>query len=69
MKLKNFGSNRPQFGTYLFFQNLANLLFEAAKDCGYVDPKKVEEILCVSQREGEPPSKRLRHSVSGTDEG
>ena len=32
---------------YLQFmlQKLAHILFEAADDCGYVDPKKVEQIL------------------------
>ena len=51
------------------FQNLADLLFEAAKDCGYVDPKKVQEILGVSPQDREPAPKQPGHSLSGTDEG
>ena len=55
---------------YVFvFQKLAHLLYEAATDCSYVNPKKVEDILDVSQQDPEPPSKRLPQSVSRTDAG
>ena len=39
------------------FQTLANLLYEAASECGYVDPTKVEQILGVSKQEAAFPEK------------
>ena len=32
-------------------QKLAQILYEAAADCSYVDPKKVEQILKTSQED------------------
>ena len=34
---------------FCLFQKLAKLLFEAASDCSYVDPQKIEEVLGISQ--------------------
>ena len=42
------------------FQMLAHLLYEAASECGCVDPKKVEKILGVSREEAEIPDKPVQ---------
>ena len=52
----------------VFFQSLASLLYEAAAECGYVNPNKVEEILGVSQHQ-ELNTKRTKmdeETVTGT---
>ena len=54
---------------YIFVQALANLLYEAAEECGYVNPKKVEEILGVTREEAAPRFKRIKLSESETGEG
>ena len=38
-----------------FFQKLANLLYRAAKNDGYVDPHLVLDILGVTEEEEAPP--------------
>ena len=38
-----------------FFQTLANLLYRAAKNDGYVDPHVVLDILGVGEKEEAPP--------------
>ena len=66
------GRYASYFNAFLFklilLQTLAEILYEAASDCRYVDPKKVEQILGVSQPEADPPIRRSTQPVT-TDEG
>ena len=51
----------------VILQTLAHLLYEAASDCGYVDPKKIKEILGVSRNTKTRSSHSVKrsHSVDG----
>ena len=66
------GRYASYFNAFLFklilLQTLAEILYEAASDCRYVDPKKVELILGVAQPEADPPIRRSTQPVT-TDEG
>ena len=37
-------------------QKLADILYKAAEDCGYVDPKKVEQILKTTREAATLPT-------------
>ena len=52
----------------ILLQTLAEILYEAASDCRYVDPKKVEQILGMAQPDADPPIRRSIQPVT-TDEG
>ena len=49
-----------------FLQTLASHLYQAARECSYVDPRKVEEILQVSLIEMTPSVQRpISETVKG----
>ena len=44
-------------------QKMAHLLFEVASDCGYVDPRKVEQILDLSRKETDLSGSSLTSAI------